>query len=76
MNPENKHIVQLIEAYLNDPEKRPEQLSTRSLTEIMHEFSNLYTEIRLQNEELRRTMGTKTKCTSVNLIFADQQLNY
>lgn len=46
-------ILRQIEDYLKDPNNKPENRDNQSLSELVHEFNNLYTELFYQNQELQ-----------------------
>lgn len=48
-------ILTQIEKYLSDPDNKPENRQYESLSQLVHEFNNLYTELFYQNQELQAT---------------------
>lgn len=55
MSANRQEVIKLIEAYLSNPVNRPENIENRSFKELIQEFSNIYTELDYQNQELRIT---------------------
>lgn len=55
MNTNSKEVIKLIENYLSNPINRPENIESRSFAELIQEFSNIYSELDYQNQELRIT---------------------
>mgnify|MGYP001627420224 CR=1 FL=1 len=55
MSTNRQEIIKLIEDYLSNPINSPENIENRSFNELIQEFSNIYTELDYQNQELRIT---------------------
>lgn len=55
MSTNRQEIIKLIDDYLSNPINRPENIENRSFNELIQEFSNIYTELDYQNQELRIT---------------------